>query len=388
MGNINTRNLSAGLFQKAVESSQNGNISSTEKNALNQLAQKDGVNADERRLLNGLENKNNLQTLKASAHEPQTIQFENKPSGLDTLKAAGADAKAQGKFQKLSGSQQQQFLGVLSKSSKKADLLKLLGHGTMTQKDSKGKTTLHNLNRLQNGPHKSGVRGTQLADDAIARLRNRNCIKQGPHGTCGAGSVQYAMMGKDPAEVVRMVADLAEKGKTTTRGGHTLNAGTGSLNWHKGDKTTDGSSENRDDFDIIFQSAAMRSMALVGGDMDIILGGAADYNVNKDNGDGKSVATGDSASDPLFVHSMMENISGKDYDSDSLWGTYGEMKTHANQGKEPIALYSTGGGGMHYVTVKSVKNGNVNFYCTAWGKMRSMPEDEFKGKLMRTITPD
>ena len=170
-----------------------------------------------------------------------------------------------------------------------------------------------------------------------------------------------------------------------------MQAGTGSLNWHKGDKTTDGSTESRTDFDIIFQSATMRSVALVGGDMDM-LGGLADYNVNKDNGDASSVKTGDSASDPLHLTRLAENITGKDYDQDHLWGTYSEMVTNANAGKEPIALFSTGGGGMHYVTVTSVKNGQVNFYDTAQysrnARSNSMSVSDFQDKLLGTITVD
>ena len=223
-------------------------------------------------------------------------------------------------------------------------------------------------------------------------LDNRGKISQGPHGTCGAASLENVMMGKDPAEVTRIVKGLAADGKVKTRGGHEMNAGTGSLKWHAGDKTTAGRSETRSDFDIIFQSATMRSVALVGGDMDM-MGGLADYNVNKDDGGGSAVASGDSAADPIHLTKLAEHITGKDYDRDHLMGTYSEMVTHANAGKEPIALFSAGGGSMHYVTVKSVSNGNVHYYDTAKGSesarnTASMSVADFKSKLLGTITVD
>lgn len=391
MGQINAKNLSNGLYSEAVKRSKDGNISTGDKNALTQIARKDGINSDEQKFLKGLDVQNNVNTLKqaSSSHEPQTVSFETPTAANTRLK--DATPRAVRNYERMSTAQQNKFNAVQDNTNADASLLKLLDKGTLSKKDSQGNTILDNVYRMQKGPNKNGVNGQQLAGEAIQVLNDRYHITQGPHGTCGAASLENVMMKKDPAEVTRIVADLASKGEAKTRGGHTMQAGTGSLNWHKGDKTTDGSTESRTDFDIIFQSATMRSVALVGGDMDM-LGGLADYNVNKDNGDASSVKTGDSASDPLHLTRLAENITGKDYDQDHLWGTYSEMVTNANAGKEPIALFSTGGGGMHYVTVTSVKNGQVNFYDTAQysrnARSNSMSVSDFQDKLLGTITVD
>lgn len=392
MGQINAKNLSAGLYKEAVTRAKDGTISQPDQSKLTEIARQGGINSDEEKFLSGLKVQNNVNTLKqaSSDHEPQTVNFVA-PTAANT-RLQGASSRAVRNYEAMSPALQQKFNQVQDNTSVDRDLMQLLDKGTLTKKDSKGTTILENLHQMQAGPNKPGVNGKQLAGEAIQALNDRYHITQGPHGTCGAASLENVMMKKDPAEVTRIVTRLAADGKVTTRGGHTMHAGTGSLDWHKGDKTTDGSTESRTDFDIIFQSATMRSVALVGGDMDFLLGGAADYNVNKDNGDGSSVATGDSASDPIFLTSLAENITGKDYDRDHLWGTYSEMVTNANAGKEPIALFNTGGGGMHYVTVTSVRNGQVNFYDTAQStrgaRANSMPVADFQSKLMGTITVD
>lgn len=392
MGQINTKNLSAGLYKEAVNRSKDGNISTPDQNKLTEIARQGGINTDEEKFLSGLKVQNNVNTLKqaSSEHEPQTVNFAA-PSAANT-RLQGATPRAVRNYEAMSPALQQKFNQVQDNTGVDRDLMQLLDKGTLTKKDSKGTTILENIHRMQSGPNQKGVNGKQLAEESIQVLNDRYHITQGPHGTCGAASLENVMMKKDPAEVTRIVTRLAADGKVTTRGGHTMHAGTGSLDWHKGDKTTDGSSESRTDFDIIFQSATMRSVALVGGDLDFVLGGAADYNVNKDNGDGSSVATGDSASDPIFLTALAEKITGKDYDRDHLWGTYSEMVTNANAGKEPIALFSTGGGGMHYVTVTSVKDGRVNFYDTAkynrGDRANSMSVSDFQDKLMGTITVD
>lgn len=393
MGQVNTRNLSSGLYTEAVNRAKDGTISTQDHASLTKTASKDGINTDEKNFLTGLKGQNNVNTLKEAASEPKTITFSAPQSPGSKLLAAGATPKAVKNYENMPASLQEKFNSVQKNSAAKSDLFSLLDKGTLTKKDSSGKTILENVHRMQTGPNKPGVNGVGLADDTIKALNDRSHISQGPHGTCGAASLQNVMMGKDPAEVTRIVKGLAADGQVTTRGGHVMKAGTGSLNWHKDVSiTTDKSVESRSDLDIIFQSAAMRSIALVGGDMDA-LGGLADYNVNKDNGDASSVATGDSASDPLHLTRLAENITGKNYDQDHLWGTYSEMVTNANAGKEPIALFSPSGGGMHYVTVTGVSNGKVHFYDTSEYSQGqrlagSMGEAEFKSRIKGTVTVD
>ena len=393
MGQINPRNLSTGLYTEATKLAKDGKISTQDHAQLTKTASKGGTNADEQKFLNGLKVQNNVNTLKEAKSEPKTINFTTAETPGSKLLAAGATPKAVKNYENMSPALQAKFDSVKKTSSADSDLLQLLDKGTLTKKDSGGKTILENIHRMQTGPNQPGVNGTNLADDAIKVVNNRKNIAQGPHGTCGAASLENVMMGKDPAEVTRLVKGLAADGQVTTRGGHIMKAGTGSLNWHEGKTTTAGKSETRSDFDIIFQSATMRSVALVGGDMDIIMGGVADYNVNKDDGGASAVSTGDSAADPILLTNMAEQITGKSYDQDHLMGTYSEMVTHANAGKEPIALFNAGGGSMHYVTVKSVSNGTVHYYDTAQGNQNSrndasMSVADFKAKLIGTITAD
>ena len=232
-------------------------------------------------------------------------------------------------------------------------------------------------------------------------MSDRKYITQGPHGTCGAGSIQNHLWVKDSAEMLRIVKDLAKSGECSLRDGTKLKAGTNSLKWHENDKTTDGSTEDRRDFNIIFQSAIMRDVALVGGDRafgNAYIHDLADYNVNKDNSDGPSVSSGDSAANPEMVTPLLEGITGKKYSNSSSF-VFGqgarieELDKASKQGKQPIALFSSSGYfGLHYVVVQKVENGNVFFQNTAkskdYGGVDSMSVADFKSKVRGVILPD
>lgn len=408
MGQINAKNLSAGLYKEAVSRAKDGVISQPDQNKLTDIARQGGINADEEKFLKGLKVKNNVNTLKqaSSSHEPQIVNFVT-PTAANT-RLMGATSRAIKNYESMSPQLQQKFNQLQDNTAVDTELFALLDKGTLTKKDSRGATILDNIHRMQRTDKKNqpGVQGKKLAEDTIKVLNNRKQIYQGPHGTCGAASLENVMMKKDPAEMVRLVTNLAATGKVTTRGGHTLQAGTGSLNWHSTSKTTAGREDKRSDFDIIFQSAAMRSIALVGGDMDA-MGRVADYNVNKDTGGSDAVKTGDSAADPLHLSRLAENITGKDYSADlRLKWAFSDLAKEANQGKEPIALFSPDGVKLtfdglkpnlqglelHYVTVNKVENGKVYYYDTAQSQMSQRPsqmsESEFKSKLIATVGLD
>lgn len=408
MGQINSRNLSTGLYKEAVSRSKDGKISTPDQNKLTEIARQGGINTDEEKFLKGLKVQNNVDTLKkaSSEHAPQTIHFEVPSAANTSLK--GATARAVKNYEAMPPALQQKFNQVQDNTGVDGTLLQLLDKGTLTKKDSQGTTILDNVHRMQRSDKKNqeGVNGKQLAEDTLKVLNNRKAIYQGPHGTCGAASLENVMMKKDPAEMVRLVTNLAANGKVTTRGGHTLQAGTGSLKWHSDSVTTAGRQDKRSDFDIIFQSAAMRSIALVGGDMDA-MGGLADYNVNKDTGGSSAVKSGDSAADPLHLSNLAENITGKGYSADlRLKWAFSNLAKEANQGKEPMALFSPDGVKLsfdglkpnlqglelHYVTVTKVENGQVYYYDTAKSGMSQrpskMPEGEFKSKLIGTVGVD
>ncbi len=280
-------------------------------------------------------------------------------------------------------------------TTEKSALQGLLRSGKLTMTDSKGKTMIENLYEIKTGSKQSGVNSGQLLKDAVLIMSDRKYITQGPHGTCGAGSMQNHLWSKDPAELLRMVKDIAKSGEFVSRDGTKIKAGTSSLNWHAGDKTTDGSTEDRRDFNIIFQSAVMRSVALTGGDKGMFSSGVADYNVGKDNSDAKSVATGDSAADPIYVTSLLESITGKNYSlgTSFAFGSDSRMKElekASKAGKQPLALYSADGYfGLHYVVVQKIQDGYVHFQNTAKskdnGQVDVMSVGDFQKKVRSAI---
>ncbi|MEK7433696.1 MAG: hypothetical protein AABZ74_11235 [Cyanobacteriota bacterium] len=279
--------------------------------------------------------------------------------------------------------------------TEKSALDGLLKSNKLTMKDSTGKTIMENLSEIKNGKKETGIRSNELLKDAVLILSDRKYITQGPHGTCGAGSIENHLAVKDPAELVRIVKDLAKSGESFLRDGSKLKSGTGSLKWHENNKTTDGSREDRRDFNIIFQSSVMRNVALVGGDRTfgskIHIPNFVDYNVDKDNGDANSVKTGDSAANPELVASLLHSITGKKHDNVlTPDGNMKDIEKSANSGKQPLVVFSVDDYfSLHYVVVEKVEKGNIYFQNTAKskdnGKVDVMPIEEFKNKVRGVI---
>lgn len=339
------------LYAKSREFLKDGKIDAKELSQLTKIAEKDGINSQEQKFLNSLTNKQNVKEIKTGKSETVEMIFPDKNKDYKDLMAIVTDKKS---------------LETLYKS------------GKLDQKDSKGKTVLENIKEMTTSKMQTGVDGKKLANETIAILADRNQIKQGPHGTCGAGSVQNFLWNKDPAEMIRMVKDIAKDGKVTLRDGKEMTAGTKSLTWHEGDKIKDGSIENRSDFNIIFQSAVMKDQSF--------LGDYTDYNVQNDTGDGKAVLTGDSASDPYKVKNLLQSVTGEHYDNNMF--DFETLKERVNQGKEVIACYFPDDSemGMHYVTILEVKDGKVKFQNTQSGTLDEMSEEEFKNKILATIS--
>lgn len=407
MTDINTRNFSEELYKDAIQKSKDGNISSKNLESLVKQAEKNGINKEERLFLEGLTSKTNIDKLKtlSDSNKPVTISFDLTTSKTESKQKvnmieSGGTFKTLEKYNNLNSNQKTKFSNLFEgfPQTERTALMELLDNGTLQKKDSKGTTVLETISEIKNGKNKSGVNGNELAKDAVLILSDRKYISQGPHGTCGAGALQNHLWSKDPAELGRIVKDLASDGECTLRDGSILKAGTGSLGFHYGDTTTNGSIEDRRDFNIIFQSSVMRDVALVGGNR--ALGNAyiydlADYNVASDNGDAKSVKSGDSASNPLLLGSLVESITGLDYTTTTsfLWGKdkqMNELKKAVKLGNEPIVLINADDemskiGNKHYVLVNRFADNNVYYWDTATykdgGFINSMPEDEFKSRL-------
>lgn len=277
-------------------------------------------------------------------------------------------------------------------SSEQKALEGLLKDNKLTIKDASGKTMLENLAEIKTAKKQKWVNSEQLLKDAVLVLSDKKYITQGPHGTCGAGSLENHLWEKKPAELLRIVKDLAKSGECKLGDGSALKAGTNSLDFHESD---------RRDFNIIFQSSVMRDVALVGGDRAIgnkYLYDLADYNVNNDNGDAKSVKSGDSAANPTLLTSLVESITSNKYTvkTSFLWGSADrieDLKKAVNQNKQPIALFSQDGYfGLHYVVIQKIDNEKVYFQNTATskdeGSVDSMSIEDFKKKIRGIITPN
>jgi hypothetical protein len=337
-----------------------------------------------------------LRPTESSPYVPNLMQFST-AAAADPILAAGGDRAAQAAFAQLPAPQQAHFQEVLEKVSNGSTLLNLLTQGDLQKTDSQGQSMIDNLARLANGPHQSGVNGPQLATEAVQALSNRNYISQGPHGTCGAASLENLIWSKDPAELLRVVTDLAQNGSSELRSGYQLKAAEGSLDWHRGDLTTAGRPETRSDFDIVFQSAIMRSAAVNGSDRSFAMirmktPDTADYNVSQDTGDPEAVLRGDSASNPRLIAQLAEDITGKPFQLDLLPGKYERIKGDLEAGKEPISLLKAKGGQIHYVTLLEQKQGQIIYQDTATNdsqsRIRSMSVDDFKDQMVSAIRSD
>ncbi len=332
----------------------------------------------------------------------------------EQLKEAGANRATLNKFETLSAADQQKVVDLVGLDNNK--LFALLKNGKLHKKASNGKTVLSMLHQLKTGRVQSGVRKNELVKSALKVLSDRDQITQGPHGTCGAASLQQALWKKDPAEMVRIVSNLARNGESTLRkGNHKLKIDSNALNFYSGSKLSNGRTENRSDFNIIFQSAVMRSAALVGGKYsssslsstvtslltgtmglkaaDMALSRAVSYDVRKDTGDFNGVKGGNSAANPAKLEGLLEDITGRSFDMDTKLNpfTFSQMKSHANSGKEPMALFHAGSGSMHYVTVTKVTGDKVYYQDTAAspkGVVRSKSIADFKSKMLLTLTQD
>lgn len=336
---------------------------------------------------------------------------------IDKLKSAGASSSTVAKFSRMSTTQQKQVVALLGINN--TDLFALVKNNKLLLKDHDGHTILSHLHALKSQPVKDGVRPTSLISGALDVLADRNKINQGPHGTCGAATLQQAMWKQDPAEMVRIVKNLAQQGQSSLRqGSHLLKADPNSFGWHSGMQVKNGKAENRNDFNILFQSAVMTSTALVGGSygsgglaskaataltfgaLGLAVSGAANnqsYNVREDNGGGKAVMKGDSAAHPGKLSGLLSNMTGSRYDIDVRdvtvfgmnWGTFDEMKTHTNAGKEPMVVFHAGDGELHYVTMKSIDDKKVSFYDTRGnGGVATMDLEDFKKNFIFNITID
>lgn len=487
IGKININNLSPDLYKESVKSAKENKLEQNIDNLI-KIAAKDGFNKDEKDFLEGLASKDNVEKLKNSSVNIKSIEFvepgfknkteNNQKSGFLSSINNGLNAISENKTQleiraniavndiankdidKMSKNMdrglvdsikknlqsnfdQQKFMTILNtepiKSIDPEQVKKVLDSGTLMLKDKNGNTTLNNLYEMAFNSNQKVSDNKQLVKDAIKLLQpgddGRKEITQGNiHYTCGSASIEQFMKKFEPAELVRIVKDLAATGEAKLRGGETIKAGTGSFNFRAGNEVNatedeikkygDGSGkvhENRSAFDIMFQSATMRSIALIGGDMtgentsalsDLnILNktGIADldYNLESDS-DYSNILKGNRGGHPGAIAHFMEQATGKKYDyTHSLSLNYkvldylaqGELnlkdgnktndkvleqlKTSLAKGKDTIFVYGKDVTSLHYVTGLKFgqKDGKEGiFFVNTMAKTQSMtPQSKEEG---------
>lgn len=494
IGKINLNNLSDGLYKESVKLAKENKL---EQNIdkLIKIAAKDGFTKDEKDFLEGLASTDNVVKLKDSnTNHLQSIDFvepgfkenntkETKPSSFLNMLSNGKQGLTENKNQLQTRANiavtdyldkeidkmtkgmnkdlvndiknnlpsqidQKKFLEIFNINSIKSmdtkQIKNVLSSGVLKAKDKDGNSTLNNLHDMAFKSPQKVSDNKQLVKDAIKLLQpgdeGRKEITQGNiHYTCGAASIEQYMKKFEPAELIRVVKDLAQKGESTLRGGQTIKAGTGSLDFRAGKeinatkneikKYGDGSGkvhENRSAFDIIFQSAAMRSIALIGGDMtgentsafsDLnILHKTGvidlDYNLESDS-DFSGVQKGNRGGHPGAIATFLEQTTGKKYDYEhslTLNNQIGDffakgylnlkdkqednsslidqLKTSLGKGKETVFVFGKDIDSLHYVTgLRFGKKDNQEgiFFVNTMAKTQEMTQ---KSKDEGSVTQD
>lgn len=473
IGKINLNNLSNGLYQEATKLSKENKIEQNINKLIN-IASKDGFTQDEKDFLEGLASQDNVNKLKNSKQSVNTIEFvepgfrkdnkfgeamsENFQQGkikfsiynqeqIDKL-SKGVDSKLVNQIKDSFPSiEDQKKLFDIINIDKSIDVSKikdLISSGILKANDKDGKSILTNLHDMAFTYPQKVSDSKQLVKDAINLLQSgdngRKNITQGNiHYTCGAASIQQVMKKFEPAELIRIVKDLAKDGEAKLKGGAKIKAGTGSLTFRAGHEikasksdiknySSDGKKvyEDRSAFDIIFQSAVMRNIALIGGDMtgqntsklsDLWILNKTDaidldYNLESDS-NYSSIERGNRGGHPGAMAKFLSQVTGKNYDykhifslKDMVWDNMGgiadffakgylnlkgkednndiligQLKNSLAKGKDTIFVYGKDIESLHYVTgVKfGVKDGKEGVFF-----VNTMLADEKMGVANRT----
>ncbi|MFN8577505.1 MAG: hypothetical protein U0354_11660 [Candidatus Sericytochromatia bacterium] len=265
---INIKNLSDGLYQQASKLSKENKLEQNIEKLIT-IASKDGFTQDEKDFLEGLASKDNINKLKDSKQAINILDFvepgfrqENKfmnslgenyqqtkikleiynQERVDKL-SKGMDSKLinQIKDQFPSLKAQKQILEIINidKTIDISNIKDLLNSGILNKTDKDGNSILSNLHDMGFSSPQLALDSKELVKDAIKLLQSgdagRKNITQGNiHFTCGAASIEQFMKKFEPAELIRIVKDLAKNGETKLRSGTKLEAGTDSLNFRSG----------------------------------------------------------------------------------------------------------------------------------------------------------
>lgn len=440
IGRINLNNLSKGLYEESVKLVKENKLEQNIGKLIN-IASTDGFTKDEKDFIEGLVSTDNVNKLKESKSTSKTIDFVE--PGFDNNKFLNGLSQnykqsqikiaifAQQEVDKISKnidkelvstvknkfpnmSDQKQIFEIINiaKDIDISQIKNLVNSDILNLEDKNGKSILNNLHDIAFVTPQKVNDNKQIVKDAIKVLQpgneGRKNITQGNiHYTCGAASIEQFMKKFEPAEMIRIVKDLAHKGETELKNGTKIKAGTDSLNFRTGSKVNasvseiskygDGKQvlEDRSAFDIIFQSAVMKNIALIGGDLtgqntsalsDLWIANKTDlidldYNLESDS-DYSSIERGNRGGHPGAISNFLSAATGKQYDykhSLTLEGMVGkfwskiadpaaksylnlkereknnkplieQLKTSLAKGKDTVFVYGKDLNSLHYVT--------------------------------------
>ena len=407
MSEINLKNLSPGLYDETIKRAKDG-IDSNDINTFINIASKNGINKDEATLIKSFIDQNNVAKINNQTSKGKVL------SKIDLDVDSTSSNEFVEAFKKLNPTEQKNFIELANMSEEKivfnnkinqtfnklpsdntnlynkykidnnyntqpqkdvnpivkgndilnvddkSKLENLLTTGMLNKTDKDGKSILQNLHDIAFNPKQKISDNKEVVKDAIKLLQpgdiGRKEITQcEAHFTCGSASIQQFMQKYEPAELIRIVKDLAASGKTTLKGGAEIKAGTGSLNFRAGREINasagdikdygkkDGKVyEDRSPLDIIFQSAVMRNIALIGGDMtnqslgflDKINVINNDYNLESDS-NYAGVERGNKGGHPGAMAEFLHQVTGKNYDYEHVFSLKDMI---------PKKIYSLAGG--------------------------------------------
>lgn len=174
-----------------------------------------------------------MKTGSATSSSPSNTLFSRLFGGTTTRAPTVAATPA---FSALSAQQQTQLTRMEAQASPagKAALLQLLQPpagqtSVLLSTCSKGKTLLDHLAAVADKDIRetgeTGVRGRDIMNDLLTHVADPGTVAQGDWGTCSVASMQYALTRNHPAEMARVVTDLALHGKAVLQDGTAISAG-------------------------------------------------------------------------------------------------------------------------------------------------------------------
>lgn len=264
----------------------------------------------------------------------------------------------------------------------------------LLKKDAQGQTVLSQLHQLCQSKGFCPEVSTQgVARQLILRLNDRSEIFQGPQYTCGSAALQNYMTSNDPGEMVHIVKSLATSGKAKLRDGSMLKLPEDTQAYLKSQSSyrfNEGKDKDtRTVSDILFQSAVMKDISIVGGDrawkgesQSLLDGGVkalawltdwADYNAKNDDVGLLPKLAGNGGGDPLLLEQLTEAMTGHSMTRESVlnpensWGNQNAFKKVLSSIKrgenEVLTLLKSP---LHYVllTDYDVKQQTVTYLST------------------------